>query len=451
MAVYRGVFSVGDERSVAGELILRRKSSKKSKLRLWDTSPFDVSPNKTIHGIVSDGSGSKAVSVFHGLVVRWTDGFGRSLHTKDVIFSTVTMGAERLELHEKIIRSAGFAFDEIKTAFRNTEAFSVIFGPDSDLREQVERSTKRKLREDAVVAYFNGDQRDLNILDTALGDIEINARGVTGHLGPDGIPLRQDGPYMLLKFSSPLDLGEARRRVFIFRCFVGLLIGYVPALTDFYVRLSPTDELPDYGHKIQVYSHHSTNKIPKRSLQSALLDFKNEMEFTEVTKKWLMRNQEKERHDANLRFLAHFGATKYNEDRLISGVNMFDLLPQGDKLYANGKEMRDIKNVIKRKAEPIVDTLGENMLPSLDEIIEHAVDGRNHYVHGNAAKLDFRRGRILIFLINTLEFVFGVSEMLECGWDMRWWLTQARGQDHTFGDYLRSYRELLQEVKNSTI
>ena len=125
-----------------------------------------------------------------------------------------------------------------------------------------------------------------------------------------------------------------------------------------------------------------------------------------MTKKWLMRNQEKERHDANLRFLAHFGTPKYNEDRLISGVNMFDLLPQGDKLYADGKEIGDIKKVIKRKAEPIVDTLGEDILPSLDEIIEHAVDGRNHYVHGNAARLDFRRGRVLAFLINTLEFVF---------------------------------------------
>ena len=34
---------------------------------------------------------------------------------------------------------------------------------------------------------------------------------------------------------------------------------------------------------------------------------------------------------------------------------------------------------------------------------------------------------------------------------MRRWLTQARGQDHTFGYYLQSYKELLQEVKNSAI
>ena len=74
-------------------------------------------PTKQFTALYRMVSGSKAVSVFHGLVVRWTDGFGRSLHTKEVVFSTVTMGAERLELHEKIIRSAEFAFDEIKTAF----------------------------------------------------------------------------------------------------------------------------------------------------------------------------------------------------------------------------------------------------------------------------------------------------------------------------------------------
>ena len=48
-------------------------------------------------------------------------------------------------------------------------------------------------------------------------------------------------------------------------------------------------------------------------------------------------------------------------------------------------------------------------------MIDHAIDCRNHYVHGNPAKLDYES--VLDFLTNTLEFVYGVSELIECGWD----------------------------------
>ena len=69
---------------------------------------------------------------------------------------------------------------------------------------------------------------------------------------------------------------------------------------------------------------------------------------------------------------------------------------------------------------------------------------RNHYVHGSEASYDYRAdGDALFFFTSTLEFVFGASELIECGWEIANWI----GGSHAFAELLRSWAPRVANVK----
>ena len=100
--------------------------------------------------------------------------------------------------------------------------------------------------------------------------------------------------------------------------------------------------------------------------------------------------------------------------------------------------MKDLKKKVRVKVDVLLNQLDSQDLPRLHEVTDHAVDCRNHYVHGNAAKLNYEHA--LVFLTNTLEFVYGVSQLIECGWNSKY-LKEMDFRDHPFANYMKHYEE----------
>ena len=143
--------------------------------------------------------------------------------------------------------------------------------------------------------------------------------------------------------------------------------------------------------------------------------------------------------------------TTYNIDRLIRAANMFDLIPESEFSGGNGRnvdaqllaavqeakcvfrrlaESRDkamifnslgrvgtwtLKERIRERATIVTNEIGEQ-IPCIEKIADSAVNCRNRYVHGTKTRVDYEKHmELVVFFTDTLEFLFGVSDLIEMG------------------------------------
>lgn len=218
------------------------------------------------------------------------------------------------------------------------------------------------------------------------------------------------------------------------------------------------------------------------SVPETLLDPERRLdEFCNVLSRWVSSSDELS--DARNRFATGF-YDGYGIDRLVSAANMFDILPDNrcppDSCIAEdlGTAMEECRRILRaipsgperdsilssigrvRKAsltekvlhqsQVVVSTLGDK-LPELSLPCVEAVKCRNHFVHGAAARFDYRyEFETFAFLTNTLEFVFAVSDLIDLGWDDVHWAAQSSTLTHPFKRYLFSYRDNLGRLKDLT-
>ncbi|MYE06790.1 MAG: hypothetical protein F4Y04_06160 [Chloroflexi bacterium] len=455
-ARWQGVFFLDDEQRVPGELTVDDRDGR-AEVTLWDIGTFGDAPqdlaSRTLHGVIWKGASTALVSAFGCRVSGGSYASTGPMYRADIVFSSVALGNRLVRRDEPIVTAAAFLFEGFERSHPMRSGFDAVIEPDAELKAQVERSmsaerSKRfKLGDNPVIGFFDGSGSDLTITGTPLGDIEVNARSVTI---PSGEPLVKRGPFVRLRFEEAISLSAAHERLSAIRSFVGLVTGCVPRLTEFSAEATTPGDSPPSFDVIAPTDRLDAGRTREPSIGMSLLNHvARQDEFKDVTRNWLDRNQDSHRFDSNSRFLRHFGNNSYNEDRLIGAVNMFDLLPPSEKRYTNGKEIKDIASVIKKKAGPILDALGPDALPRLDYVVDCAVNGRNHYTHGTPAKVNFRAGGTLVFLTSAMEFIHGVSEMLVCGWDLAAWVRQDRGGRHPFGSFLRDYSRSLTQLDAS--
>jgi len=67
---------------------------------------------------------------------------------------------------------------------------------------------------------------------------------------------------------------------------------------------------------------------------------------------------------------------------------------------------------------------------------------------GTSSRIDYsKNGDVLVFLTNTLEFVFGASELVEAGWDIQRFAGRGSTMTHPYGSYLVTYKSNLEALK----
>ncbi len=64
------------------------------------------------------------------------------------------------------------------------------------------------------------------------------------------------------------------------------------------------------------------------------------------------------------------------------------------------------------------------------------------------AAFDYRENfNEFAFLVDTLEFVFAISDLIELGWDFAHWRTKGTSHSHACGSYGFNYVENLRRLK----
>jgi hypothetical protein len=233
---------------------------------------------------------------------------------------------------------------------------------------------------------------------------------------------------------------------------------------------------------------------PKRSLSSerekpssfdVLLDgARSPQEFSSILRRWLDRGREW--HDARWRFFNSFAQQRhYDIDRLIASANMFDILPDSavppDVLLTTAEEaaqsesrrlfralpatpQRDsvlgalgrmgkssLKHKVRHRAQRLIDSSGQ-AFPQLLMVTEEAVNCRNYYVHGSTPRFDYDKNfDLVIFLTDTLEFVFAVSDLIDAGWDLQSWIARPTSMTHPFGGYRIAYNQALKSLSSALL
>jgi hypothetical protein len=196
--------------------------------------------------------------------------------------------------------------------------------------------------------------------------------------------------------------------------------------------------------------------------------------FSDFLSKWI--RVQRDRKDARDRFFhILYYEHDYTRARLIHSANMFDVLrgeaaPPAIELdeqlqEARGKCREILKALPKsEQRDSVLNALGrlghrtlkdkvryrnsilKNAIPvvfdEIDAVTDVAVDYRNHYVHGTEPKKDFSPDMIM-FLIDTLEFVFLATDLIECGWDAHEWSKGPRGPGNMTYEYYISYKQRL--------
>lgn len=82
-------------------------------------------------------------------------------------------------------------------------------------------------------------------------------------------------------------------------------------------------------------------------------------------------------------------------------------------------------------------------------VIDQSVDCRNFFVHGSNKKFDYlKEFNELRFFIDTLIFIYGVSEMIQNGWTFSKWKPSALN-NHPFSEYVRAYDVRLEGLKKA--
>ena len=95
----------------------------------------------------------------------------------------------------------------------------------------------------------------------------------------------------------------------------------------------------------------------------------------------------------------------------------------------------------------IIKSSGFVDLKYMNDVITNSVDCRNYFVHGNYRKFDYIENFTeFCFLIDTLLFIYGISEMLEAGWTFKNWKPDELNQ-HFFSRYIVNYDLNLERLK----
>lgn len=461
-----------------------------------DEHPDDIAFD--IHGHLVDGQKASLLECIRsGYSINYQE---NKRQIKDNIFPHYVLTGNRfLKSDEEIIKSIRFHSKSF-FSFSTGASFSCNFS-DRQLTQYVLRHTHEeqknnlskskkitpastKIGEHPVLYCYNG-QIEIASCQSKVGKITLENSPIYGIGSPNGISL-ENQITARIDFNDTKNFRDCIKQFIIFQNFLELVFGDSIYFEWIEVEISPIcskeDALPNdrldvywsYAHDIDESPaadkpRHSTLMIPELHPD----------EFKAVAAEWMngpkALQQARGRNSIESRHV-------YGPDRLIGAANKFDLLPDthAPKKIKLSKAEGDAVNECKRlfKALPdsfarqsVLSALGRVGSASLRDKILHralvitsvtnghfedielacseAVICRNHFVHGSLASLDYSNEfEIFSFLTDTLEFVFGASDLIEQGWHFERWRENYRDVGHPFGAYTTYFGVRLNMLKS---
>jgi hypothetical protein len=400
----------------------------------------------------------------------------------------VIEGSRHIDPAEKVINQVAFVIDDAGALFYDFDAFGHVLHPEKIIDQIIlseESWIKRKLPKGPrpEIFYFTG-REEIFLTDTDIGQISVSNRPSYSSPGSSGFALKNT-IFVTISFQQAVVFEDAISRLGKLMRYLGLLVGRPQNLQSVYLHLESDTGRPSI---LDVYWSNGPKREEKNDRRGPnhwdiLIDaIQSPALFSSVLQNWFKRDETW--NDARGRFFANlYNQRFYDQSRLIGAANMFDLLPSSSipqeislppELQKAKKVCRDIfirlpdsierssvlnelgrlgksklKHKIRYRAQIILSRTGEGRFPELLSVINDAVDCRNHYVHGSEAKINYSASffETAGFFTDTLEFVFGVSDLIECGWDFPGWISKGSSLSHPFSAYVFNYKESLSRFK----
>lgn len=454
------VFDLGSNRELHGRIVLEQDSlSYASTTRIFENKLFSIPRGSDLHGTSEKGRVS-LLSCFGGgglfvhddgqqPVVRDGGSTSANLRSEYAVF-----GREYLKRDDAVIRSMRFVFDDFHAMLddpHSRDAFGRILDPDPRLIEAIEEykgSGNPNLGEHGKpwVFYCNGKDEVLPTVQTVLGS--VSAQRIF-HVTMSGGTNMSDVRYMQIEFGDePVTLEHAIQKMNDIRQFFAWMVGYAPKWKNVLVFKDENDT----GFDVFTSNFGGTTSelgtlAGVHTGQTLISPFWQPDHFLKVMRNWLARNSTRAR--PNRMFFASMRGmfTTVMEDTMCAAANMFDQLPAADRPRRSKKaKMLDVARYRYKKV--IRPRLGRYVeLPRMEQVVESAINCRHHITHGGAKGkthgVDYSDPKAVMFLSDALRFVYGVSELLDCEWDMERWLPLLFKHNHPFGRFIESYEDCL--------
>lgn len=479
-----GTFSVGPARQVRGEL---RVAGEDTSLYLRDGQEFEPHsiPGGCVAGTLHDLT---RVTLVQCVTL---EGLGYSMRDGERYFFArlfphfVLEGRRHLDPSLSAVADIALVIEDASTLFYDFDAFGTVIDPAPHIeRIATANNLDRPIMTgpDPLIAYFTG-KRDIVDVDTVLGKVRVRHNPSWNPGGPDGVRIN-NVISIGIEPESPITFDEGISRTLRLLRFLDLVLGRPQNLVDMSIGVS----FDGCVEPLKVHWSYRPSRTP-RSMEDGraphpadvLLDpIRRSTEFAEVLRVYFQMDAE--RREARERFHASFARQRvYSIDRLIGAANMFDILPKSaapndvdlpqevreakergraifqalpesyerdSVLSALGRVGKaSLKHKTRHRVQRIVDAIGERF-PELQLVLDEAVNCRNHYVHGSAAKVDYSRNfDIVTFFTDTLEFVFAASDLIDAGWDIRAFVEKGTTMSHPVGRYCVNYTDELKALR----
>jgi hypothetical protein len=303
-----------------------------------------------------------------------------------------------------------------------------------------------------------------------------------GWLGAYGVNIKNSIP-LRVEFESPVCFKEATGNLYTLINFVDLVIGKPQALMSISVDLDSNSDFPD---RLDLYSsmqedYNSAYRTKNIHQHEVLINGGLDPEgFAKILASWIERQDSWK--NSRWRFIRSFREqNEYSIDRLIGAANMFDLLPE-DAVGIRDKTsiemidaVKECKSIFKKlpkspEKDNILSALGRigkhslktkakhrakiindscDVFPDLNVVIDECINCRNFFVHGAEGKLSPEQCyKLSGFFTDTLEFVFGASDLIESGWNINEWFSSPSFGNHPFAQYRHEYHVKVNELKS---
>jgi len=278
------------------------------------------------------------------------------------------------------------------------------------------------------------------------------------------------------EFEDPKNYWEILEEVASIKQFFELVLGHKQSLSSYTLEVKNSNDISKFkAFRIVDHPGISNNSIHPAT---RLVHVENEEdEFSTLINNWISSREEWK--FSRQYYFSIFTEREYNSDNLVKLSNMFDLIP--DSAYVQEvitseviEAVRACKQIFKplplslernsilfalkrvgqkslkhkiRDRYGIIQRSGFIELDSMELVINQSVDCRNFFVHGSNRKFDyFKEFNEFCFFIDTLIFIYGISEMIQNGWTFSKWKSGALNS-HPFSDYIRDYNESLEDLK----
>jgi hypothetical protein len=484
-AMYAGEFRMGDSPSLRGELRTRRGQTT---LDVFSSEYLDAS-SESIAGILHDRTKVSLIDCVRlQLNTRTQDGavqYSAAIYPHLALF-----GDEHLTSADARIVDMHFLVEDAATLFNDFTSFGVVLNARDHIESLVKANERvldlqepTQIGDNAEIFYYSGKSEIFRV-ETSIGTISAShnpsfalpgARGFSAH----------NRIFLTISTHEPVSIAESLKRLISVLRFMEVVVGRPQNILTLSFRLNSTAERPVL---LDAYWCMPPSRTVTREGRNPhpidnLIDAARQPEyFSDVLQRWIARQTDWQ--EARMRFSSSFESQNfYSIDRLVAAANMFDLLPEtalqpvatlcpeiaearakARALFlslAASPERDSIlgalgrlgRQVLKRKVRDRASVLREissQYFPDLELVLDSAVESRNHFVHGSDSKLLYEQNHEFMgFFTEALEFVFAASDLIECGWDIKKWVSQGSTASHPFANFRVNYLLNLTALKQA--